>query len=319
MIDPKNKLIIVEGLTGLGKSTMAHLIARQLQYNGFNARWIHEGEDPHPVSIDVEPDITTFMDNSLKIWGSFVSQIQASDQVTVIEASYFNNLIESLFAHCLHKQEIIDFGLKLQQVIEPVKPALIYLTHGNIPTALEKNFRNRGVGFKDFVIRYVSSTPIAEVQHWKDYAGVVMFWQEFAAITDALFQQYRIDKLMLDVSGGNWESYNHQAVEFLSLSWVPDPLISQAEAEKFVGVYRIRDGGRDHTIQYENGTLVTDIFMNVKTKLIPKNVSSFLVEKWHFELLFDQAASGDMTSFTIAGRDIDYLKAVGTVAEKVKS
>jgi len=52
-----SKLIIVEGLTGSGKSIMAHFIARQLQYNGIAASWVHEGEEPHPILMDVESSI----------------------------------------------------------------------------------------------------------------------------------------------------------------------------------------------------------------------------------------------------------------------
>ena len=49
-----SKLIIVEGLTGSGKSIMAHFIARQLQYNRIPASWVHEGEETHPILMDIE-------------------------------------------------------------------------------------------------------------------------------------------------------------------------------------------------------------------------------------------------------------------------
>ena len=50
-----SKLILVEGLTGSGKSIMAHMIARQLRHNGISATWIHEGELPHPLGIEDDP------------------------------------------------------------------------------------------------------------------------------------------------------------------------------------------------------------------------------------------------------------------------
>ena len=150
--EAKNQLILVEGLTGLGKSTLAHFVTRQFQYNGIEACWIHEGEDPHPVSLDVESDITAFMIESLEKWDALVVQTLESSTITVIEASFFNNLIEKLLAHCLDRATILNFGMKLQQVIKPVKPALVYLVHPYLSTALEENFRNRGAGFRDFVI-----------------------------------------------------------------------------------------------------------------------------------------------------------------------
>lgn len=270
------------------------------------------------MSLDVDGDIATFMAESLSKWTVFVAQIQDSDTVTVIEASFFNNLIESLFTHRLDQRTILDFGLKLQSVIEPVKPALVYLTHYDITTALEENFQNRGSGFQDFVIKYVSDTPIAREKNWNDYDGMLAFWKQFVGITDSLYHAFEVDKLMLDVSRSDWEGYHRRVTDFLSLSLVADPEISPEGAGKFVGYYRFQDGGKEKMIQYSNGTLFSDIFMNVTTKLIPVNESSFIVEKWHFELNFDFDYAGEVTSFEIGGRDVSYLKAVGLKAAKVK-
>jgi len=314
----KNQLILVEGLTGLGKSTLAHFITRQFQYNGVAASWIHEAEDPHPVSVDVESDITSFMIKALERWDTLVIQTLESSMITVIEACFFNNLIEMLFAHCLDRATILDFGMKLQQVIKPAKPALVYLTHPNLSMALEENFRSRGAEFRDFVIKYIADTPIAKKMGWNDYAGMLIFWREFVTITDLLFREYEIDKLAIDVSSGEWERYNYQVTEFLALTLKDDPKISFDAAEKYVGKYQFSESGKIYTIQYKNRALVTDIFKTVNTKLIPENEVTFLAEKWHFELHFEfNHDTGEATSFTIGGRDVDYLKAVGLKAKKV--
>jgi hypothetical protein len=183
---------------------------------------------------------------------------------------------------------------------------------------LEGNFQNRGSRFQDFVIKYISDTPIAREKNWNDYAGMVAFWKQFAAITDSLYQAFEIDKLMLDVSTGDWEGCHRQVTDFLALSLVADPEIGPEGAGKFVGYYQFQDGGKNKVIQYKNGTLLTDIFMNVTTKLIPKNESSFIVEKWHFELNFNFDDAGEVTSFEIGGRDVSYLKVVGLKAAKVE-
>ena len=317
MSKAKNQLVIVEGLTGLGKSTLAHFIARQFQYNGVTADWIHEGEYPHPVSVDIGSDLDAFMVASLGKWEAFVAQILKSGKVTVIEAGFFNNLIETLFTHRLDLAAIQAYGMKLQGVIRAANPALIYLIHPDIPGALEKNFLNRGPRFEGFVTEFVSNTPIAQAMGWKDRVGVVKFWSEFVAVTDALFQEFDMEKLAVDVSGDSWEQYHQQVLNFLGLTWIADPEIGSDRAAKFVGHYQFSEGGKIHTIQYKNGVLVTDIFVNVATELIPKNGLTFLTDKWHFELIFDIDHAGEVTSFSVGGRDIDYLKAVGLKAVKV--
>lgn len=319
LIAINHQLVLVEGLTGLGKSTLAHFIARQFQYNGIDASWIHEGEDPHPVGVDFETNITDFMNRSLQRWQSFIGQVQDTSTIFVIEAAFFNNLFETLYAHCLDQAAILDFALKHQEVIKPVKPALVYLVHPDIEAALEENFRNRGTGFRDFVIRLTSSAPIARQNGWADYDGMLQFWRGFVEITDSLFQVYDIDRLAIDVSAGAWVEYHRMVTNFLGITLVDDPRIGSLAADKFVGDYLYEDG-KNCRICYKDGYLVTDVFMNVETKLIPKVDGGFLVEKWHFELLFEfDRATGEVVSFTIGGWDVDYLKAVGLKAEKIKA
>jgi hypothetical protein len=133
-----------------------------------------------------------------------------------------------------------------------------------------------------------------------------------------LFHAYDIDKASLDISAGAYDGIYQQVTDFLSLSMVPDPLISRQDAVPFVGVYEIEGPDKTCTVQYENGVLVTDFFANVKKRLIPQDKCTFIVESWHFELCFEDNPSTGITTFTVGGRDIDYLKAVGMTARKMK-
>ena len=94
-----SRLIIVEGLTGSGKSIMAHFIARQLQYCGIPASWVHEGAVPHPILIDLDTSIVQYMAEIRANWIAYIDQIGSAPEVRVIEASFFNNLLETLMAH----------------------------------------------------------------------------------------------------------------------------------------------------------------------------------------------------------------------------
>jgi adenylylsulfate kinase-like enzyme len=67
--------ILVEGLTGSGKSTMAHFIARQLNYNGIAASWLHEGEISHPVLIDMDGSIESYMAKVRANWVAIFTRL----------------------------------------------------------------------------------------------------------------------------------------------------------------------------------------------------------------------------------------------------
>jgi hypothetical protein len=315
-----SKLIIVEGLTGSGKSIMAHFIARQLQYNGIPARWVHEAEEPHPLSIDIESSIEDYMSEMLERWAAYVALIESSGEVTVIEASFFNNLIEDLLIHNVERSRIVQYGEALQAVIEPLDPFLVYLVQEDVGSALARNFANRGKGFEDFVIQLTTDTPLAKQRGWEGYQGMVMFWREFVAITDELFQRYHIRKLRLDNSAGNWDDCNRQVMESLSLALKPERRLSQDEALELIGVYQDKGSNKKFTVQYEAGELTVDLIVNVRTRLVKKTEKVFLTEGWHFEVSFESAdGSSRIDRMRIGGRDVDYLSLVGTVADKVSS
>ena len=54
----KNRLILLEGLPGTGKSTNSFRLYEQLIRNGMKAHWIHEVSQPHPTLFFTESCMT---------------------------------------------------------------------------------------------------------------------------------------------------------------------------------------------------------------------------------------------------------------------
>jgi len=314
-----SKLIIVEGLTGSGKSIMAHFLARQLQHNGIPAGWIHEGEVPHPILRDVESSIESYMAEMRLNWKTYVDEIDRSKQVRVVEACFFNNLIETLFMHNLGRSKIIQYGEELQMLIEPLNPTLVYLVQADLEQALERNFKNRGDGFRDFVIQLTTGTPFGKQRDLQGYEGMVTFWREFVDLMDELFQGFHIRKLRIDNSAGNWDDDNHQVLEFLSIPLKVEQGVTTGEASHLVGAYKDRRSDKEFAVRYEAGELTINFFLNVNTRLVRQTEKTFLAEGWHFVISFELDDSSRATALRIDGRDIDYLALVGTVADKVST
>jgi hypothetical protein len=312
-----HKLIIVEGLTGSGKSIMAHFIARQLRYNGVDADWVHEGALPHPLAIDVESTIEAFMADAQDRWQGFANRVTRSDTVLVVEACLFNLLIESLFTHNVAQPDILSYADTLQEIIRPLHPALVYLTQRDVPAALERNFRDRGAGFQEFVVGYATGTPYARARGLQGYDGMVVFWRDFVALTDELFDRYAIDKLKIENSAGEWERYNRQVMDFLSLPTLDEPAVSEEQARRLVGTYRDEVQGRAFPVVYEEGRLLINFFQTVWTHLIPDGEGAFSTAGWYFEIRFEHDSTREVRRLVFGGRDVDYLALVGTMAEKV--
>jgi deoxyadenosine/deoxycytidine kinase len=312
-----NSLIIVEGLTGSGKSTMAHFIARQLWYQGVDADWVHEGECPHPVLADVDDDdIENYMQGMLPRWKSYVAEIQASGRVSIVEACFLNNLIETLFIHNVDRNRIVQYASELETVMQALNPALVYLVQPNVPQALERNFRNRGKGFEDYVVQFATGTPYAKIRQFKGYEGMVCFWQDFVGLTDDIYRRLHMSKVWIDNSSQQWDRQNHQVMSFLSSPIKPDPRTSERQAAKYLGTYKPENGKKTYAIEWEPEHLSVNLFLDVKTTLIHKTGNVFYARGWPFDICFVESTPGKVDSFSIRGKTVDYLPVTGIVATR---
>ena len=68
------KLILVDGITGSGKSTTAQFIARQLEKNGIKARWYNELEIGNPLHVKNENNICEELLNEIQ--RNFINQFE---------------------------------------------------------------------------------------------------------------------------------------------------------------------------------------------------------------------------------------------------
>ena len=311
-----NNLIIVEGLTGSGKSTMAHFIARQLVYQGVDADWVHEGECPHPVLADIDDGIERTMQKMLERWESYVTETLASGRVTIVEACFLNNLIETLFTRNVERSTIVQYALQLETVMQVLNPALVYLVQPNVRQALERNFRNRGKGFEDYVIRFAAGTPYAKTHQLKGYEGMIGFWQDFVGLTDEIYRRLRMPKVRIDHSAQQWDQQNQQVLSFLSVPMKPDPRTPERAALKYLGTYKPENGEKTYTVEWEPENLIVNLFLDVKTALIHKTGNVFYAQGWPFDICFAENKSGKVDSFSIRGKTVDYLPVTGTVATR---
>jgi hypothetical protein len=98
----ETKLILLDGLSGGGKSTMCQWLELQLQRNGIGARWLVEADVPHPLHWWVywdgaeyrAPDFeqhtpSEFIEASVERWDRFADMVRRSDDVWVVESSLF--------------------------------------------------------------------------------------------------------------------------------------------------------------------------------------------------------------------------------------
>jgi hypothetical protein len=312
-----SQLILVEGLTGSGKSILAHFLARQLRSQEISANWIHEAEIPHPILLDEYHGINNFMPRILARWQQFLQRLSASRQTIVVEACFFNNLIEKLMIEDLPTQEILDYAEKIYAVMRPIQPALVYLSQGNVRNALLQNFTNRGDSFRDFVIRFVTRTPYAQSRQLEGLEGTLRFWEDFASLTNLAYARYPYPKIRPELIDGQWEQRDQAILNFLGIPYTPELSCFPLEAASLAGSYRDEKNDRIYDVSCQNQILTINLFLNVRSRLIYQSENHYLVEGWHFEVIFDSTGGDENITLRIKGKDVDYLRLVGITAAKL--
>ncbi|HEU0292502.1 MAG TPA: hypothetical protein VFR47_07185 [Anaerolineales bacterium] len=223
-------LIVFDGLPGSGKTTTGQWLTLLLQQQGLNARWLPEAEVSHPLwwyqhwdgAAYQPPDfentpIETFIQNSLRKWKDFVDQAHTNAQLHVAESLFFQNAVAMFLMGGARPAMLFEYAQQVQAITQSLNPILIYFRQLDAAAALRKICTLRGQAFEDELIRNMERFPYLCQRKLKGLDGVTALWSEISQITDALFDEYRIRKLSIETSKGNWQAYQRLILDSLDI------------------------------------------------------------------------------------------------------
>lgn len=281
----KTKLILVDGITGSGKSTMAHFIARQLNKNGIRAKWIYELEDGNPLWFTEDrEDHKEFVENYLlkypKQLRQIADNIEKDDQVYVIESFLFQNILMPLRE--AERSEIDAFYKEYSLVISKLNPVIIHLYQNDVEMAVRENWRRRGDSWKEMMIKSSENTLTCRKRNLKGEKADITLWQEWSKISHELYQVFEFDKMQIENSAHNWEMYRDQVCKFLQIKKNQD-VEYESSFDRFSGDYK----GKGYTIKVHklDNHLCIDLFWP-NLRLISASVNEFEVEGFPIKIKF---------------------------------
>jgi hypothetical protein len=315
----RTRLILVEGLSGSGKSILAHALARQLEYNGISADWYHEGP-PNPVTVAFEgdTDVGEWMDVAREKWCAFVDKRAGVDGVAILDATLLCNLIESLVASQVDLETILCFAREISALVEPLRPVLVYLHVGDTTAAFQENFANRGEDFREHAIAYVSKTSFGRSTDLTGDAAVYALAIDFVRTVDHVFDCWPLEKLRLNGTSPHQSGNIDEVMAALGLACRPEERDLGEEAVLYQGSYKDDESGREFTIRADKGHLSVNLWFDVNSSLVRTGIARLSPEGFPFDLEFDVGPSGQMETVEVVGRDISYLGLVGTVARRIE-
>lgn len=203
------RLVLIDGITGSGKTTAAQYICDRFNDDEVTAVWYHEEQSDHPLT-DADDDIEAiqtmekthrYLHDFLRRLRGFVASIRNQDRVSIIESYYFQNTIRIAFQNRLPEPVIRDVFQQVNAVIAPVAPFVVYLRAPDVPQAIRQIWRERGEQWKRWFVTTDAATPW--VRQWlaahaddtdqsplpADERGAIALWTAVQDLTDTFIRE----------------------------------------------------------------------------------------------------------------------------------
>lgn len=232
-----SKLILVEGMPGTGKSTVAQFISRQLSASGRPSSWCHEERAAHPVALFYEHrSWAEYVEEAVKLWHRYADELQAGNKIAVLDAAVMQNHARALLLYGCPWDPILELVRRVEIRIAPLHPVWIYLT----PADVENNFRRivevRGERLLELWLHNQERFPYAAKARAVGFPGFIAFWKEFGELSDRVFDELTICKLRQNASPENWDARRGEILKLLGHTLSVDTA-SPVALERFTGEY----------------------------------------------------------------------------------
>jgi hypothetical protein len=285
------KLIVVDGLSGLGKSTTAQWLELQLRRRALDARWLWEADVPHPLhwwphwdgTAYRAPDFErvapqAFMAASLERWEAFVTQARQSDMVVVAEAALLQLGTGMLLQGDARPAELYTYAREVQRIAGRLRPLLIYFRHADVASHLRRICALRGPAFTGELIANMERTPYLRRRNLRGLDGLAPLWVETQAIADQVVAHTTLPTLTIETSAADWAGERQAICAWLGIAEIDDAdIVLHTDLARYVGSYTWEaDGeGAVWTVALDDGGLTLAGAGRAQTRLLPITAQAF--------------------------------------------
>ncbi|NKB69793.1 MAG: hypothetical protein GKR89_22200 [Candidatus Latescibacteria bacterium] len=224
----RHRLILVYGAgPGMGKSTLASFIERQLRLNGTDIHCFYEhlGDAPAfaPYVEAIAADRGAEAQLLLDCCRRFIDDLPATR--THVTDSILP-CVDWLAAAGCTTEEIRPFTDQLMPLLKPFKPLLIHLTGANDRT-LHRAVRQRGRTW---------ALALARERTDGTLTGLANYFAQLQEQSLEILQSWPYARLLLDMTAGDWDTYEKRILERLGLKRAQITL-TQAYLQRCTGTY----------------------------------------------------------------------------------
>jgi hypothetical protein len=217
------RLILIEGMIGAGKSTMAGRVAQSL---GEDVRVYSEFAAGHPIrtkAVDllrathIEPvwvpgdvgddglarDADVY---SVGQWGHLAGRCRREERTVVLESTFLQNSVLPAFVNGAPAGKCAEIAARIECEMAPARPLLAYLRPTDIAAAIHRVHRDRGPEWAAWNAGSVAAFPWARSRDLRGPDAVIALYRAWEDVVDDLFDRYAHPKIMIEDPQDDWDA-----------------------------------------------------------------------------------------------------------------
>lgn len=295
------KLILVDGITGSGKSTTAHYIARQLEKNGIKAKWLYEEEKEHPLHVPIKHENEVYSDYTKRemvtfpeLWRKYINSIKDDDYIYIIESYPLQDVFYAPFANDTDKSIIKEYIHTICSIAAELNPVLIYFYQQDIEQALHQNCNRRSEIWKNYMISKEELTPYCINRNLRGENAFIQLWRGMSEFSTELYNEFIFHKISIENSEQKWSVYRKQILDFLDIEQGEEK-VEILSLEKYCGLYIDKYWFNVHII--DDYLCMDQFWKNLKLRSIGDD--RFEIEGFPVVLQFFANENGEIQSLKI--------------------